>query len=354
VITRIEIDGFKSFVDFELNLEPFTVLAGANNSGKSNLLEAISLLRDLYPATDNAALARKGRGTGVELFHRADDGTGRSRLTINTYLADHGDSPLHVHIGVIADARQRGPVIAVSREVAGIPPNDNDAVIDLLMSLEAVITVDPHASAMRDGASLNDEEPLAPDCANLAAVIGRISEVGALESFVIDAAYVIGDLTGIEPIRDERRNIWDFDLIMKGGRRFTPSLVSDGTLRVLALLAALHDPSYSGTVLIEELENGLHPRYVERLCSQISQRVSNGTGRQVIATTHSPVLVADMLARSERSVVFLDQVFGPREIEGERRAAHWTRARRFGTEGVRGTFVSPIELRNYFPVGSES
>ena len=108
-------------------------------------------------------------------------------------------------------------------------------------------------------------------------------------------------------------------------------------------------------MLVEELENGLHPRYIERLCGQISKRVSeDGTGRQVIATTHSPALVSDMLARSERSVVFFDQVFGPREIDGVRRAAHWTRARRIGTEGERGTFVSPLELRNYFPVGSES
>ncbi len=42
MITRIESDGFKSFVDFSLDLAPLTVLAGPNNSGKSNLLEAIT------------------------------------------------------------------------------------------------------------------------------------------------------------------------------------------------------------------------------------------------------------------------------------------------------------------------
>jgi predicted ATPase len=214
--------------------------------------------------------------------------------------------------------------------------------------------VNPHPPAMRNGASLNDVLPLAPDCANLATVIGRISEAGGLTDFVIDAAYVIGDLKSVEPIKDKRRNVWDFDLIMKGDRRFTPSLVSDGTLRVLALLAALHDPAYQSTVLVEELENGLHPRYIERLCEQICRRVSekNG-GRQVIGTTHSPALVADMLDRSPRSVVFLDQVSGPREIGGGRRPAHWTRARRFGTGGERGTFLSRLELRNYFPAHGE-
>jgi len=352
VITRIEIDGFKSFVDFELDLEPFTVLAGPNNSGKSNLFEAILLLRDLY-SSSAAALVKKERGTGVELLHRADDGTACSQFTISGHLVDLEYSRVNVTVAASSQARLRGLALNISRIDLDIAPSD--AAFDGLMSLDTVSLIDPHPRVMRAGSSLNDEEPLASDCANLSAVIGRISEAGALEDFVIDAAYVIGELTGIEPVRDERRNIWDFDLIMKGGRRFTPSLVSDGTLRVLALLAAVHDPSYKETVLVEELENGLHPRYIERLCGQISKRVSeDGTGRQVIATTHSPALVSDMLARSERSVVFFDQVFGPREIDGVRRAAHWTRARRIGTEGERGTFVSPLELRNYFPVGSES
>ncbi|MFG2517090.1 AAA family ATPase [Streptomyces sp. NPDC048584] len=37
MITRIEIDGYTSFDDFALDLSPFTVLVGANASGKSNL-----------------------------------------------------------------------------------------------------------------------------------------------------------------------------------------------------------------------------------------------------------------------------------------------------------------------------
>jgi AAA15 family ATPase/GTPase len=47
VITRVEIDGCKSFDDFALDLPPFAVLVGANASGKSNLLEAVDLLGHL-------------------------------------------------------------------------------------------------------------------------------------------------------------------------------------------------------------------------------------------------------------------------------------------------------------------
>ena len=47
MITRIEIDGYKSFDGFALDLPPFAVLVGANASGKSNLLEAVDLLGHL-------------------------------------------------------------------------------------------------------------------------------------------------------------------------------------------------------------------------------------------------------------------------------------------------------------------
>ena len=42
MLTRIEIDGFKTFEDFSLALGPLTVIAGTNASGKSNLFDAIS------------------------------------------------------------------------------------------------------------------------------------------------------------------------------------------------------------------------------------------------------------------------------------------------------------------------
>ncbi|GAA0376960.1 hypothetical protein GCM10009530_29430 [Microbispora corallina] len=44
MITRIEIDGFKSFENFALDLPPFLVLIGTNASGTSNLLDALTFV----------------------------------------------------------------------------------------------------------------------------------------------------------------------------------------------------------------------------------------------------------------------------------------------------------------------
>jgi len=71
-------------------------------------------------------------------------------------------------------------------------------------------------------------------------------------------------------------------------------LVSDGTLRFLALTLLAYLPELSGVFLIEEPENGIHPRAVENLY----QSLSSVYGAQILLATHSPVLLA-MSKKSE-------------------------------------------------------
>jgi AAA15 family ATPase/GTPase len=47
MLTQIEIDGFKTFKDFKVELAPFQVIVGPNGSGKSNLFDALLLLSHL-------------------------------------------------------------------------------------------------------------------------------------------------------------------------------------------------------------------------------------------------------------------------------------------------------------------
>lgn len=66
--------------------------------------------------------------------------------------------------------------------------------------------------------------------------------------------------------------------------------VSDGTIRSLGLFAALYDPRHP-LALIEEPENSLHPwaiRVFVAACREVAERVA---GKQVIVTTHSPVVI---------------------------------------------------------------
>lgn len=81
VLTRIEIDGFKTFCGFALDLQPFNVIAGANASGKSNLFDAIQFLARLAES-DLRTAASSLRGEPHELFHRAPDGSAVDQITL--------------------------------------------------------------------------------------------------------------------------------------------------------------------------------------------------------------------------------------------------------------------------------
>lgn len=74
MITKIEINGFKSFSDFEMEFSPLTVIAGTNASGKSNLFDALNLLSNLSKTDLRTAFANKQlRGEVSELFTKYTD-----------------------------------------------------------------------------------------------------------------------------------------------------------------------------------------------------------------------------------------------------------------------------------------
>lgn len=74
MITKIEIDGFKTFCNFKMEFSPLTVIAGKNASGKSNLFDALNLLSCLASMDLRTAFANKQLRGGVsELFTKIDD-----------------------------------------------------------------------------------------------------------------------------------------------------------------------------------------------------------------------------------------------------------------------------------------
>lgn len=88
MITRLEIDGFKTFQQFGLDFEPLLVIVGPNAVGKSNLFDALRLLSrladeyDLRTAFqgDIEATAEVMRGEATELFSIMPDGKSLSHM----------------------------------------------------------------------------------------------------------------------------------------------------------------------------------------------------------------------------------------------------------------------------------
>lgn len=72
---------------------------------------------------------------------------------------------------------------------------------------------------------------------------------------------------------------------------FFQQSMSDGTLKMLAYSVLLADPSPRPFIGIEEPENGLYVRLVERLASQFASRALEPPHTQLLTTTHSPYFV---------------------------------------------------------------
>ena len=81
MITRIELDGFKTFQQFSLDLSPLQVIVGANGVGKSNLFDALRLLGRL---ADSKVLAtfHEMRGDVGELFSFRPEGGSADRIRL--------------------------------------------------------------------------------------------------------------------------------------------------------------------------------------------------------------------------------------------------------------------------------
>ena len=77
--------------------------------------------------------------------------------------------------------------------------------------------------------------------------------------------------------------------VCEGEKRISARLLSEGTLRILGLLALVGSQEPPALVGFEEPENGVHPRYIRRIARFLeTRRLLEHT--QYIVTTHSPIL----------------------------------------------------------------
>jgi predicted ATPase len=123
----------------------------------------------------------------------------------------------------------------------------------------------------------------------------------------------------LQRVIPEARNIrvWDtgdrrrlLAIVREDGREFVARVLSDGTLRFLALIALAYAPQPPSLVCFEEPENGVHPgrlQFVVDILRGISERTSNDGRRwQVLVNSHSPYLV-DLLDPSEMLLALLKE-----------------------------------------------
>lgn len=157
-----------------------------------------------------------------------------------------------------------------------------------------------NSQRMREPCRPDTPKTFQPDGSNLPVVVRQLREREP-EHFHRWLAHVQVALPNIEDITVREREVDRFlylEAHFGEGLRLPSWMLSDGTLRFLALTLLAYLPGAEGIYLIEEPENGVHPKALE-LVFQSLRSVYDG---QVFMATHSPLLV--QLAEPENLLCF--------------------------------------------------
>lgn len=188
--------------------------------------------------------------------------------------------------------------------LAGLP--QDVARFPVAMWMRDLLTQGIHILALNSVAMRSPSSPSEPhtfrvDGSNLPLVVQDLKQQHqrVFEAWVEHIRTVLPDVETISVVeRPEDRHLYLAVQYAGGGDPVPSWLLSDGTLRLLALTLLAYLPEHEGIYLIEEPENGIHPRAVEAVFQSLSS-VYDG---QVLIATHSPLIVG--LASREQILCF--------------------------------------------------
>ncbi|HEY7770505.1 AAA family ATPase [Longimicrobium sp.] len=327
-----------------ISLERLNVLIGPNASGKSNLLEALAVLR--AATTDLPGALRDGGGMSEYLHKGASNSTGATLQVIVANSTSAAHPVLHYFLGVW-NANGRA---AVSGEHIEVNPPAEDGIGEPLYrfdGMDSVIraalgpiptlvptgdqfrrdqsilaqrrdpTVYPEVTYLAEqfsriqlfpgadvgrGSAVRRPQPtdlpnefLLPDASNLGLILHDLSQTSArrdevsayLRKFYENARHVTTKITG---------GTLQLYIEEEGGKLIPATRLSDGTLRYLCLLAILLHPNPPPVIGIEEPELGLHPDILPTI-AELLRKASDRT--QLFVTTHSDTLVSALSGTPE-------------------------------------------------------
>ena len=172
---------------------------------------------------------------------------------------------------------------------------------DVLDAIKGVFLLDPNPNHMRGFSSLSHR--LESDGSNIAGVIDALSadEQPEIANILTDYASKLPELD-VARVYAETVGKFNTDAMLYCDERFQaagkPSTVdartmSDGTLRFLAILTALLTRPSNSLLIIEDVDNGLHPSRSELLLRML-RKVGQERGVDILVTTHNPALLDAM------------------------------------------------------------
>ena len=291
-ITKIELENYRPFLKASCRLSPFTLIVGANNAGKSNLLRALS------DASEYNAKGSKIAGFANVRHHSTTDEATAS-ITIHWKDAAAPDADGWTQADAdIADIFDR-PVTLI---VTGSEPLGSELRIYRL-SPEKIGKAESRIAepvVMEDGEGVS--RLLDQWNSGASALRARFNAVvDALKRCVPE----VKDLSFYDD-NEGRRAIQ----VEQAGLSVPVPLkeLSDGTRLVLAILTLVTQENPPPVLLLEDIDRGLHPRLYEQLVAFLRTLAAEGR-TQIVTTTHDPYLI-DEFRETPEAVVIVEKKDG--------------------------------------------
>lgn len=349
MIKEIRYFKWKSFREAKLPIDPLTVLIGTNASGKSNALDGLAFLNLLALGRDFQTILtdepKLMRGTGLKGVRGGVDWAALkpgNQFTLEVLVQDNDTTdylysitinihPLRVEVnsesltrimnhqirlywtdptdsdnpsitaklynksaGKKKECRRSVSILSQLKDLP-LRQEIEEGINCVTRALSEIFVLDPIPSIMRDFSRLSNS--LASDASNIAGVLAALpkDEKKRFEETITNYVRRL-------PERDIRK-VWaetvgrlKNDAMLYCTEDWVKNLIvdargmSDGTLRFIAILTALLTRPSGSLIVIEEVDNGLHPSRAWLLLEMLRDIGSN-RNIDILVTTHNPALL---------------------------------------------------------------
>lgn len=317
-LNRVILKGYKSIKNLDLEFKPLNVLIGANGAGKSNFVSFIRLLNfmtsnnlQLYVGKNGGADkllycgSKKTKEVEAELFFETNAGKNIYSMRI---VKAAGDTFIFADEQVVFSSRLRDTQNVLKSLGAGhreslIVNGDSINNQGLRRTAEVIGNIinqwrfyqfhdTSDEAAIKQKVYIEDNQYLRDNAGNLASFLYAMKQREQLYY-----KRIVSTIKLVAPFFDDfilEPDVYNEKQILlrwkdrDSGMVFDANQLSDGTLRMIALITLLQQPKMPSLICIDEPELGLHPFAIHVLSDLLKGASAKS---QIIVSTQSVTLV---------------------------------------------------------------
>ena len=345
MIKSITLKNWKSYEESTLYLDPLTIVIGTNSSGKSNVIDALIFLSRIasgvgvFQAINGDLTLGSLRGgmdwvckkntnaftlevimeyekKDYEYSVSVEVGNAKA-LVIDEKLIQCGGNKLfytnlkdsellNISAYFWTGKQGKGQKFELNRSTSVLYQSKTlqpkrkeiiEVITDLAKQLSGIFVLDPIPNHMRDYSPL--AEKLSTDGSNIAGVLAALNDAkrDKVQEKLTSYLKKIPE-KDIESVWAERIGKFNTDAMLYCKEAWNGEDecvvdargMSDGTLRFLAIVTAMLTNEENKLIVIEEVDNGLHPSRANVLINMLKE-LGNERNIDVLITTHNPALL---------------------------------------------------------------